>query len=40
MENNHEYTPLIDTQEQYIEDFEVERKELFEDTNDKLITEE
>ena len=40
MENNYEYTHIIDTQEQCIEDTEVEKEELFEDINDTFHTEE
>ena len=39
MENNHEYTNIIDTQEQNIEDAEVEQEELFEYTTENMITE-
>ena len=35
MENNHEDTCPIDTQEQDIENTEVEQEEFFEDTNEK-----
>ena len=40
MENTHEDTYLIDTQEQDIENNEVEQEEFHENTNDDLITEE
>ena len=40
MDNTHEYTHLIDIQEQYIDDAEFEQEELFEVTNEKFITEE
>ena len=40
MYNIHEDTDIIDTQEQDIEDSEVEQEELFEDANYNLITEE
>ena len=40
MENTHEDTYLIDTQEQKREDAEYEQEELFEDTNENTITEE
>ena len=40
MENNYEYTHLIDTQEQCVEDTDAEKEELFEDTNDTFHTEE
>ena len=36
----HKYNNLIDTQEQDIENSEVEKEELFEDKNENLITEE
>ena len=39
MDNTHEDNHLIGTQEQYIEDADVEKEKLFEETNDKLITE-
>ena len=39
MKNTHEDTPLIDTQEQDIENTKVEQDELYENTNDDLITE-
>ena len=39
MDNTHTNTNLINTQEQYIEYYDVEQEELFEDTNDNLITE-
>ena len=39
MENTHEYTNIIDTQEQNIEDAEVEQEELFEYTTENMITE-
>ena len=40
MENTHKDNNLIDTQEQNIEDYEVEQEEFFEETNWNLITEE
>ena len=39
MQNTHEDTNLIDTQEQNIEDAEVEQEELFEYTTENMITE-
>ena len=40
MENTHEDTHLIDTQEQDMENTEVKQEELYKDTNYDLITEE
>ena len=40
MEHTNENTRLIDTQEQDMENNEVEQYELYDDTNDDLITEE
>ena len=40
MENNHEDTHLIDTQEQDMENTDSEQEEFYEDTNYDLITEE
>ena len=39
MYNTNEDTPLIGTHEQNIEDAEAEQKQLFENTNDNMITE-
>ena len=40
MEHTHEDTPIIDTQEQDMENNYVEQDDLYEDKNDDLITEE
>ena len=40
MENSHENTDLIDTQEQDMYNNEVKKDELYEERNDDLITEE
>ena len=39
MDHNHENTHLIDTREQDMENNEVEQDELYNNTNDKFITE-
>ena len=40
MENTHEDTHLIDTQEQDMENNEIEQDKLYEDTSDELINKE
>ena len=40
MENTHEITNLIDTKEQDMKKNEIKQDELYEETNDELITEE